>query len=462
MRYLSLAGTIAAIAIAHSPSGWSQQTAESVGRGWPVSVTEADFVSGGREGAGEQTAYEGAAPDGIEPLPVDLFTTGDFYQDRELWSDPRYFRCNSPSTLQEMWGGGQSGTSTRSLVGAEPPQSASWGDCGIDYPREAIVSPYPFETAQDHYEALLAETTARGGPTVYTRDNPPPDWDGRYSRPIALEFMAARAGEMYRAPEHLIEPPQWFFTSISQTSTIVSLLTPEYQQRAVQMHYHQSVSNAPLWPAQFCWPDGFLRLFSRQAHLSADFSVSPDRVQFLASSAENFIRHINIGREFSFAGPVPRLGQDVPRWYGESVGFWDGDTLISWTSNIVPWTTHGVFEHSGQMQSVEIFTPRYDDAGNHAGIEHEIILYDPLALAEPVRIVQVHVRTADLDAVDPFVYSRCIQTIFPIEGQAQPVSPGTVIDYAVPDMYDRPWAEIWERYFEEGMERPQAEALFGF
>ncbi len=40
----------------------------------------------------------------------------------------------------------------------------------IDYPREAIVSPYPFKTAQEHYEALLAETKARGGPTVYSRE----------------------------------------------------------------------------------------------------------------------------------------------------------------------------------------------------------------------------------------------------------------------------------------------------
>ena len=45
-----------------------------------------------------------------------------------------------------------------------PPASAPWGYCDRDYPRSSIVSPYPFRTAQAHYEALLAETRSRGGP----------------------------------------------------------------------------------------------------------------------------------------------------------------------------------------------------------------------------------------------------------------------------------------------------------
>ena len=102
------------------------------------------------------------------------------------------------------------------------------------------------------------------------------------------------------------------------------------------------------------------------------------------------------------SGAVPRLGEDVPRWFGESVAFWDGDTLITWTSNVVPWITHGVFEHSGKMQTVEIFSPRFDPAGKLAGIEDEIILYDSEALAEPLRIVQVHVRTGELTEGDDF------------------------------------------------------------
>ena len=114
------------------------------------------------------------------------------------------------------------------------------------------------------------------------------------------------------------------------------------------------------------------------------------------------------------------------------------------------------------MQTVEIFSPRRDSGGKLGGIEHEIILYDPEALAQPLRLTQVHIKTGEIGEVDPFVYSRCIQTIFPVDGRPTPLSPGRTIEYTVPDMYGRPWAQIWERYFEQGMQRPQDESIFDF
>src|SRR5262245_33113473 len=85
--------------------------------------------------------------------------------------------------------------------------------------------------------------------------------------------------------------------------------------------------------------------------------VTPKLVQILTSSSGNYITHIHVGRKFNTEGAVPRLGADVPRWYGETIGFWDGDALITWTSNIQGWIAHGLFEFSNKMQTIEIYTP---------------------------------------------------------------------------------------------------------
>ena len=37
----------------------------------------------------------------------------------------------------------------RGRMGANPPTSASWGDSKIDYPRERMVSPYPYKSARE-------------------------------------------------------------------------------------------------------------------------------------------------------------------------------------------------------------------------------------------------------------------------------------------------------------------------
>jgi hypothetical protein len=452
---------VALAALVGAATAVAQETAKidfkSVGRAAPLAADLNKFEvtgptmrrpfpggGGGAPPAGEATfvgaARNGQAPAGVKPLEIDLFTSKDFYKDRALWSDPRYFRCNSPAAIEDQWGG-----NGRGVIGDNPPASAAWGYCDRDYPRESIVSPYSFKTAQEHYEALRAETKKRGGPTKHTYATVPGEWTGRYMHPG-------------RTPNN----QYWYRMRHVQMPTVLSLLTPEYQKRMVQEAYHHGNSNKAQWPSQYCWPEGFMRRWHEAAVWEHNVMVTPDLVQILAGVARNFITNIHVGREFNMEGAVPRLGQDVPRWYGETIGFWDNDTLITWTSNIQGWMVHAAYEHSSKLQTIEIYTPNRDASGKFLGLNHEAIFYDPEALVEPVRIVRNYVKTSGFDQGDPYVFIDCVQTIFPIKGTASPTSPGTVIEYEVPDIYGRPWAQIWEKYWEEGMEKPEGEDIFSF
>jgi hypothetical protein len=129
---------------------------DSVGRGRPLAASVNDRPEVGpswirgpgirsvdRELLGFNGFRPDELPDDYEPLPEDIFTSTDFYADEALWTDPRYYRCNSPQATEFQQG-----------ILFPPPlteavEDGPWGHCDVDYPIEAIRSPYEFASAQE-------------------------------------------------------------------------------------------------------------------------------------------------------------------------------------------------------------------------------------------------------------------------------------------------------------------------
>ncbi len=293
-----------------------------------------------------------------------IFNTKDFHQDKALWTNPAYYRNNTPGQLAGMalnivpyQGEGQ--------VGA----ARLYGSQGSGTPDATnLASPYPFKTAMEQYQAWLKD--AKRG-TKHTKDTIP-DWGGLWV------IGGGRGGGEGRGP----------------ASDVVKYLKPKYQEYYVQEL--KASSEARSWSAaSMCLPRGFFASLD-----ASEFIVTPNQVWTLSTSfTENTIRWIYTDG----SGHAPAQLQ-FPKWHGESVGFWNGDTLIVHTNQIRAWRGGPGGEFTDKLETVE----KYHRVGDR--IEGEITIYDPDVFVGPAFQRMNFTRSKDTKPENRPLYNTCTDT----------------------------------------------------
>jgi len=330
-----------------------------------------------------------------------LFTTEDYRQDTEHWTDPAYYNHNTARELTDMQ------------------VEARYGERGSAEDAYTLTSPYPYTSSEQHYQAWLAQ--ADGG-TRHSLESLP-DWDGLWG-----------AGRT------------WLNSSGVQASTVAAALTPQFREYYVQQ-VKADTEGRHWWATSYCLPDGFVRGIWRSPK---EFVLRPNKVWIISSMfTETQVRWLTTDG----GGHTPQALQ-YPKWQGESIAFWDGDALVVHSNQIRGWNaSHSLFEWTDQLTAVE----RYELVDDR--IVGEVTLYDPVAFVRPLH-AKLEFTRVDIPGFS-LSYDTCTDTNGPssniyvnAEGKIDERVPG---DPGYWDATDpRPWAAQYA-LGEPGSTRPRAQ-----
>ena len=217
-----------------------------------------------------------------------------------------------------------------------------------------------YRSSWEEFQAL--EAKAHGG--THKRAAQLPDWSGLWTRElvggIKMDFRQ------------------------KQIDDTTAVLTPEYQRKFDRKL--ADFANGIEWDQlSYCLPAGFPRWLTEP--FLREFVLRPEESWLINEQLEEIRRVYTDGR-----GHLPE-DEAYPLWEGDSIGFWDGDTLVVHTNNLKP----GEYnrrqpDYSGQTTTVEQWRKVSPDL-----IEDTVDVYDPESLARPWRTVQRYLRVTTPD-----------------------------------------------------------------
>jgi hypothetical protein len=212
-----------------------------------------------------------------------------------------------------------------------------------------------YRNSTEHFEAL--RRAANGGtPVAFDKL---PDWTGLWTRVATPLFK--------------FDPAQ---PSVQQTT---AELTPAFAEKHKEKL--ERVAKGVEWdPISSCIPPGYPRWLTEP--FLREFVLRPEQSLLINEMVNDIRRIYTDGREH------PPEDEAYALWNGDSIGFWDGDTLVVHTTQLMS----GQYQRSqpdytDKVETVEKW--RKTDANT---IEADVTIYDPPALAKPWHVVQKYVR----------------------------------------------------------------------
>jgi hypothetical protein len=212
-----------------------------------------------------------------------------------------------------------------------------------------------YRNSSQHFEAL--KRAANGG-TKITFDKLP-DWTGIWTHSTEPVFK--------------FDPAQ---PSVRQTT---AQLTPEYAQKHKEKL--ERVAKGIEWdPISNCIPPGYPRWLTTP--FLREFALRPDQTLLINEMLADTRRIYTDGRGHTSDDDA------YPLWNGDSIGFWDGDSLVIHTTQLMS----GQYQrqqpdYSDRIETVERWRKTDDNT-----IEADVTIYDPPALVKPWHVVQRYVR----------------------------------------------------------------------
>jgi hypothetical protein len=250
--------------------------------------------------------------------------------------------------------GGQSAASSGSLVPAERDARVALGA--------------PYKSGAELYAALKAR--AGGGAPLSLDDMP--DWTGLWAR---------------------VGPP--LFDPEQKPGDLTSAKLKPAPLADLQHRRELSAQGVEYDPLSNCSPPGFPRWLA--IPFLREFIVTPAQTYLFSETMNNLRRVYTDGRDH------PPAADAYPLYYGDSIGFWTGKTLVIHTSQV----TAGIYhrndpQYSEQLDAVEVWNKVDPET-----VLVDVWVYDPETLLEPWYVRQTYKQVSNPDGYLRINYWYC-------------------------------------------------------